>query len=122
MGLSTLGSIGTAPPPSIAPQGASASAAAGQKRQAQAAATQAPPATPPPSEKQVQEAVKEVARVVQPKANNLQFSVDEDSGRTVVRVVDGSTGDVIRQIPSEEIMEISRNIERMQGLLVRQKA
>lgn len=117
MEISTLGSnFGTAQPPPVAPQSAPA---AEQKRQALPATN---PMTPPATEKQVQEAVREVARVVQPKASNLQFSIDDDSGRTVVRVVDGSTGDVIRQIPSEEIMEISRNIERMQGLLVRQKA
>ena len=42
---------------------------------------------------------------------NLQFSVDEESDRTVIRVVDSETKQVIRQIPSEEMLSISRRTE-----------
>lgn len=40
----------------------------------------------------------------------LQFSVDEDSGRQVVTVTDKLSGDVIRQIPSEEVLRLARNL------------
>ncbi|MBL8491536.1 MAG: flagellar protein FlaG, partial [Rhodocyclaceae bacterium] len=42
--------------------------------------------------------------------------------KTVVKVVDGQTGKMIRQIPSEELLAIAESIDRMQGLLLRQKA
>lgn len=42
---------------------------------------------------------------------NLQFSVDEESDRTVIRVVDSETKQVIRQIPSEEMLSIARRTE-----------
>lgn len=64
--------------------------------------------------KQEQEAVEEVASKLQEFVNlidkKLQFSVDEDSGRQVVRVTDKLSGDVIRQIPSEEVLRLARNL------------
>jgi flagellar protein FlaG len=42
---------------------------------------------------------------------NLQFSVDEDSGRSVIRVVNAETQELVRQIPSEEALRISRVIK-----------
>jgi flagellar protein FlaG len=54
---------------------------------------------------------------------NLVFSVDETSNKTVMKVVDMETGDVIRQIPSKEALAISMAVERMQqGMLIKQKA
>ena len=48
---------------------------------------------------------------------NLQFSVDEDSGRTVIKVVDTDSEEVIRQIPPEEILNISRSLQKIEGAL-----
>jgi flagellar protein FlaG len=48
---------------------------------------------------------------------NLSFRVDQGSGRTVITVVDASTHEVIRQIPSEEILAVSRALEAASGLL-----
>jgi flagellar protein FlaG len=53
---------------------------------------------------------------------NLKFAVDGDTGAMVVKVVDTETDQVIRQIPSEEMLAIARNIDRLQGLLVKQEA
>lgn len=41
---------------------------------------------------------------------NLQFTVDEESGKDVVTVVDSETDEVIRQIPSEEALELARRL------------
>lgn len=48
---------------------------------------------------------------------NLSFRVDKDSGRTVITVVDAATHEVIRQIPSEEVLAVSRALEAAGGLL-----
>ncbi|MEA2094768.1 MAG: flagellar protein FlaG [Pseudomonadota bacterium] len=45
----------------------------------------------------------------------LRFSIDNNSGRTVVRVVDTETDEVIRQIPSEEMLTVIRNISEIVG-------
>ena len=54
--------------------------------------------------------------------SELDFRVDEDTGRTVVRVVDRETGTVIRQMPSRELLEIAKTLDKLQGLLVRNSA
>ena len=52
---------------------------------------------------------------VQSVKRNLQFSIDSDSGRTVVKVIDADTDKVIRQIPSEEVLSMARRLEEQAG-------
>jgi len=80
--------------------------------------------TPPAAvdRQELERALENVRRVVEPVAHNLQFVVDEDTGRTVVKVVDGATDEVIRQIPSEEILSIAKALDKLSGLLIEQKA
>lgn len=66
------------------------------------------------SESELAEAVATVADFLQNRSRNLSFAIDEQSGKTVVKVVDGSTSEVIRQIPSEEVLAISRTIKELQ--------
>lgn len=47
----------------------------------------------------------------------LQFSVHEDTGQTVVRVVDKDTGKLIRQIPPQELLDLAAKLEDMMGIL-----
>jgi flagellar protein FlaG len=55
-------------------------------------------------------------------AQGLRFSIDEESGKTVVKIVDSSTQEVLRQFPSAEALALSHSIDKMQGLLLREKA
>jgi flagellar protein FlaG len=59
---------------------------------------------------------------VQSVSSSLQFSLDQDTGRTVVKMVDTQTAEVLRQFPSEEMLAISKSIDRMQGLLINREA
>ncbi|TVS18559.1 MAG: flagellar protein FlaG [Gammaproteobacteria bacterium] len=43
-------------------------------------------------------------------SRNLRFEVDESSGRTVVQVVETSSGEVLRQMPSEEVLRIAAQL------------
>lgn len=52
----------------------------------------------------------------------IQFTIDQDFNRMVVQVVDTSTKEVIRQIPPKEMLEIAQALDKLQGLLVHQKA
>ena len=49
---------------------------------------------------------------------SLQFKVDEGSGRNVVTVLDSDTGDVIRQIPSEELLDVINRLNEASGGLL----
>jgi flagellar protein FlaG len=48
--------------------------------------------------------------------SNLSFSVDETTGKTIVRVFRESTGELVRQIPSEEVIAIAANLARGEPL------
>ncbi len=54
---------------------------------------------------------------VQNLQRDLQFSVDSDSGRTIIRVIDSETQETIRTIPAEDISAISQRLERHSGVL-----
>lgn len=75
------------------------------------------------SAEELKSAVAAINQVMQQTNLGLQFSVDTDTQQTVVRMVDTSTGEMIRQFPSEATLAISRGIEQFQqGLLFTQKA
>jgi flagellar protein FlaG len=67
-------------------------------------------------------AVDAINRFINPVASSIEFSVDEDSGRTLVKVVDTDTNTVLRQFPSKEALAISHELDKLQGLLVKEKA
>ena len=71
---------------------------------------------------QVAEAVKNINKTMQALSRDLEFSIDTDSKQTIVKVVDQQTQEVIRQMPSVEALEIAKALDRVQGLLIRQKA
>ena len=52
---------------------------------------------------------------------NVGFSVNDESGRIVVRISDQGTGKLVRQIPSEETLEFARNVKSGKGLLLNTK-
>ncbi|MCL1066557.1 flagellar protein FlaG [Shewanella olleyana] len=52
----------------------------------------------------------------------LAFKVDDDSGRNVISVMDIDTGDLIRQIPNEEALELSQKLAEVAGLLLNTEA
>ena len=126
MDISSLGAAGSPiaqqSPPVLQAQGTVGPPAA----QPATHTTQASSAQQMPSAEQVQQAIKTVQQMVQSQASNLQFSVDQATGKTVVTVVDTSTNQVIRQIPSKEMIAIAHAIDQMQakgqGLMMTQKA
>ncbi len=70
----------------------------------------------------VEQALKKVNQVVSAIEPDLQFMLDKATGKTVVKVVDTQTNEVIRQFPSEEMLAIARAIDKLQGLLIKEKA
>lgn len=74
------------------------------------------------SAEQVKQAVQKIQGTVNNLAQNLQFSIDEDTGKTIIKVMDVQTEEVIRQIPTEEAVEIARTLDKVQGLLFNGKA
>ena len=62
---------------------------------------------------EIAKAVRNVSGYVQNVSRELNFSIDSELEKTVITVIDEETGDVIRQIPSEDILEMARNIAQL---------
>jgi flagellar protein FlaG len=78
---------------------------------------------PQPSAEQLKNVVEGINKMLKQANRSLEFSVDKDTNRQVVKLVDSETGDVIRQFPSDEMLAISRAIDQVQqGLLLKQQA
>ena len=108
-------------PPSneVAAAGRPVAPASAQTVAPQQAAQPAPAA----SAEEVRAAAEKINKALQNLvSSSLEFSVDQDSGRTIVRVVDVETKDIIRQIPNEEALAIAKSLDNLQGVLIRQKA
>jgi flagellar protein FlaG len=60
--------------------------------------------------KELNNAIRNVSGYVQNITRELNFSVDEELGETVVRVIDENTGDIIRQIPSEDMLTLAKSL------------
>ena len=79
-------------------------------------------AVDPVSPTEVKKATETINRFMSSADRNLTFSLDDDSGKVVVKVVDMTTKEVIRQFPSEEAIAISKSLDKLQGLLLSDKA
>jgi flagellar protein FlaG len=77
-----------------------------------------------PTLEQVSEAVTKLNKSPQAQSQGLEFSIDNDSKRTIVKVVDQNTKEVLRQIPSPEALEIAKSLEagENKGFLIKQTA
>jgi flagellar protein FlaG len=75
-----------------------------------------------PSRDQLNQAVSELNQSSQMKTQGLEFSIDEDSQRTVVKVIDQETKEVLRQIPTKEALELSKTFDSAKGSLISQSA
>lgn len=80
-----------------------------------------PASQPAATVEQAQKAVASINQVVQVFNRNVEFSVDDDTGIKVVKVVEKDSHDVIRQLPLEAVIGFARTLDTLQGLLVKQE-
>ena len=69
------------------------------------------------SEEVIERQVESINSKVQNLQRDLQFSVDADSGRTIIKVIDSETQQTIRTIPPEDITVIEQRLESHTGVL-----
>ncbi|MCQ4287222.1 flagellar protein FlaG [Pseudomonas stutzeri] len=73
-------------------------------------------------QKEFSDTLAQLRAQIQGQQRNLTFNVDDSTGDVVVQVLDGDSGKVIRQIPSEEILRLSERLDEMRSLLFEAKA
>ena len=75
-----------------------------------------------PKNVDMNDAVERIRMQVQGLQRDLNFSVDDSTGQVVVQVLDGDSGKVVRQIPSEDILRLAERLDEMRSLLFEAKA
>ena len=65
----------------------------------------------------LQEAVNKLQDYVDKYNRDLKFSIDDDTGRTVVRLLDNDDN-VVKQYPTEDILKLISNLEQNKGLFI----
>lgn len=68
-------------------------------------------------QEKVKMAVQEIEKFVQSVKRNLEFSIDEPSGKVVVKVIASDSGEVVRQIPNEEVLRLANSLNDASSLL-----
>jgi flagellar protein FlaG len=53
---------------------------------------------------------------------NLWFEIDKTINTLVVAVIDKNTGELVRQIPAENVLRVAHSIESLKGVLFSDKA
>jgi flagellar protein FlaG len=108
--------------PAYTPSPAGAAAKAREPVQAQTPAAPVPQDAPPPQLRASAAAVKAAAQQIESylKSNGreLDFQVDRDSGQVIVSVRDSETGELIRQIPGEDVLRMARALKQSAPSLV----
>lgn len=94
---------------------------------AEIAEAQEHPSQPPVQEEKLspqatRKVVEELNEAIRQINTGLEFSQDEETGWTVVKVIDRETKETLRQFPSEEALAIAHSLDRMKGLLLQQTA
>lgn len=119
----------TAPPPAIGPAAALATAPPGADTAASspaaappASASAAAPAPQPLSSAVAQQVASQINDFLKTTSSSVEFSVAGDSNKVIVRIVDTQTNQLIRQIPSEQMLAISQALDQMRGVLFNQTA
>lgn len=74
------------------------------------------------SQEDLSQAVDDINKSVQFLANGLVFSVDENSKRQIVTMVDRHTNEVIRQFPTEQALQLAKVLDQVLGKLLNEKA
>lgn len=104
------------------PVGSSTQASSASAPQAKPASVSEPAKAEEPQRVALEKAVTDMREFVQATQRNLDFSIDDSTGKVVVKVIATDSGEVIRQIPSETALKLAQNLSDASSLLFDSKA
>lgn len=72
----------------------------------------------PADRKTIEDTVAKIREAIGPANSSLKIEIDPDTDGVIVKVLDDRSGEIIRQIPSQEMIEIAKRLDAMQGIFV----
>ena len=77
---------------------------------------------PIPTKEQVTQAAARIKDVLRETTSRLEIEIDSDVHEVVVKILNGESGEVIRQIPAQELLDLAKYLDGPKGLLVSERA
>ena len=74
---------------------------------------------PAPTKDQLEQAAVRVKDALRGTTSHLEIEIDSDLHKVVIKVLNGESGEIIRQIPSQELLDLAKHLNDPKGLLVR---
>jgi flagellar protein FlaG len=75
----------------------------------------------PPTKGDLEQAAARIKDVLRGSTSHLEIEIDHDLKRAVVKVLNGESGEIIRQIPAQELLDLAKHLDVSKGLLVRER-
>ena len=75
-----------------------------------------------PTKEQEEKAVALVKEALRGTTSHLEIEIDHDLHKAVIKIFSGESGEIIRQIPSQELLDLAKHLDDPKGLLVRERA
>ena len=108
--------------PEIQASGAARQAAAAPPAENQQTGREGESSVDDISRESLEQAIDELNHAVSVLNHRINFSIDEETGRLMAKVIDAQTNEVIKQIPPERVMAFVRRFQEFIGLLLDEKA
>jgi flagellar protein FlaG len=70
----------------------------------------------------LEQAVAKVSEDIQAHDTNLKFEIDDSTDRLIVKVIEKDSGEVIRQFPPKEVLNLAKYFNSSKGLLLKEQA
>jgi flagellar protein FlaG len=106
------------------PSGSDVKPVRGQDKSVEADKSTPAPVSPPTKD-QVAQAAARIKEVLRGTTSRLEFEIDSDlhtMNKVVIKILNGESGEVIRQIPAQELVDLAKHLDDSKGLLVREHA
>lgn len=124
--IATASNLGVMPSTGFVPEKVAAPVKSDAEAVATVASTEIKPSNvneaAAPTREVVAKAAQQIQTFVNSMGRNLSFSVDSTTGYHIVRVTNPETGEVVRQLPTEELLRIAQSFEQLNAALVHQRA
>jgi flagellar protein FlaG len=62
--------------------------------------------------------VKDLNSALENVDGDYSVSVDSDTGMVIVRITDVETGEIVKQVPPQQVLDVSMSVEKIIGLLI----